>query len=315
MTNLPVEVYARVVPFLKREEVLAFYQVVSTEVQGLLAKTARNRLETVFRSWEESYALQEKGDGSDNDKAKLKCHQVGPVLRRAVACIRQVQEQLQNQETEKRRLEGSLIMSDLFSLPTNTSGVVEWPIWCGRIQVLLWAPRGIHHGMQRIMIEANVQLLSPNCDAVHYPSWNALGGDKKSVQLVAESYNFVPTTPMGRLVGLTQSDKEKLQTLAGHLANQNTVAVPPPGSLGRQRMLQALRVVSRSQAKQRLKNMPSRLPFRFYVDDDKDGGNDMDLICCWELRDLFQDSTDHATARALMPNWQTILQTREKGQD
>lgn len=318
--DLPVEVYVRIAPFLNSQGLLSLYDILDLAGQQTVTKVSKNGLKTLCQDWEGSLV------GGDTESSNRRLYQVRPTIRRAVDCIQQFLEQAnsaQGNETQRRRhLEESLTILDLFShvrpAPKLSIPIQEFPIWCGELQVLVWIPRGAFHGMQRVLLAANVIVLSPNWDPVHYPAWASLGNANNNgnniVQLAAESYNFVPTIPMGRIVGIQAKDQQVLKELAAHLSNQNTVAVPPPTRLSnRQRMVQAIRIVSRSQAKQRLANMPSRLPYRFYLDEmgEEDG---MDLVCCWELRDLFQEAT-LTTAQDLIPFWKTMVDTREAAEE
>jgi hypothetical protein len=216
----------------------------------------------------------------------------------------------------------------------STYSYEEWPVWCGRIQILLWVARGPFHGFNRSMLEANVMILSPNFNPLNFLAWHSVAAknintnhddgngkeDIATVGLVAETYNFLPTPPMGRLVRISNEDEELLQQIALKLGDQNTVAILSPQlqSAAPSRYMQNIRVVTRSQGRDRLRNMPS-LPFTSYVNEsgrqhehDNNATDDAkDLLCCWQFHDTYQD-TILTTARDCVPYFLDILKNRER---
>jgi len=295
-------------------------------------------------------------NGRRNNSVK---QQVRPYMSAAVRCIfdfQMSQEEQNNQEDiakQNRAVSEALIIEHTFSFPYHNLGRKvkqqqqqqelqqqqqqnrttvprEWPIWCGRIEVLLWIPRGNFHGFERKILQANAMLLSPNWDLAHYSGWESVLERKNSssndsenkntnplrtIQLVAEAYNFLPTPPMGRLVGMTQKDQDVLRTIAGRLSDQNTVAILSRFMDAHKSLIDTVRILSRSQASERARTMPS-LPFSFYVHhDDLANAAELDdagqeLLCCWQYRDMF-DTTLQTTASKCIPYWKQLAQARD----
>jgi len=303
--------------------------------------------------------------------------QVRPFLARAVHCLEQFLYNPPHAEQEQedrftpwdeiKKVSDLFLSVDAFCFPYNKLGqqqqqqqhpiipvpvpaplppptVLEWPIWCGTIELPLWIPVVSFHGVQRIILQANVVLLTPNFEQKHYLGWDALAGrnsrtsndvSNNVIELISEAYNFFPTPPMGRLVGVQYEDQQILQQIATRLSDQNTVAILAPSQLNRpsgdddnrRRLIQIVRIISRRQARERMarSTMLQRMPFAFYVqqreqhpqeeepslslEDDDDDNND--LLCCWEYTDLFQDAI-LTTATECAPYFKKMILARQK---
>ena len=232
--------------------------------------------------------------------------------------------------------------------------IKEWPVWVGKIQVLLWVPRGIHGGVQRIMLEANVVILTPMFGLPTFITLDELGRAPQGerlirnlpnndnaaaagtttgiMQLVAEACGFVPAPPMGRLVGLSEKDKDVVRDVAARLSDQNTVAIIPISQDSRH-LIPNMQMISRRQARQRIQN--KLVPFDFYVQhqqlrqqhpstqtpvpteqnasETSDGtpriGNDdgcYDLLCFWHARDV-----DRISVRDYSHYWKKFIENRQ----
>jgi hypothetical protein len=312
----------------------------------VVLKAGEDRLDALVKEWN-ACLEEDAGSGEESKTRRARINECRPSILRAINCIEQLQ-QAQNQTTREneeenfkmtsRRVSETMIMSDLFSyhynkevsrgpsnqkphVPhTNTFKFEEWPVWCGKLQVLLWVARGPFHGFSRTMLEANVFLLSPNFNQFNFLAWDSMTGQDDNddniarVGLVAETYNFLPTPPMGRLVGVTEEDEKSLQTIALRLGDQNTVAILSPQlqSATPNRYMQNVRVITRSQGRDRLKNVPS-LPFASYVNGlgNNDTDDAKDLLCCWQFNDTYQDAIV-TTARDCIPHFRNILKNKEK---
>ena len=369
---LPPEVCERVVfPFLEGKALSTLAAALFVDAKStpehryllqIILKVGIDRLEKVARQWQKR--LMEEEEEEMNVKQR---RESSTSILRAVHCIEQLQQTLQ-QERERendsavvlsRQISEIMIFSDLFycyktgqkreevlmraknndniDLKSTSIGSTysyeEWPVWCGRIQILLWVARGPFHGFNRSMLEANVMILSPNFNPLNFLAWHSVaannintnhdGDDKEdiaTVGLVAETYNFLPTPPMGRLVGIAREDEESLQQIALKLGDQNTVAIlsPQQQSAAPSRYMQNIRIVTRSQGRDRLHNMPA-LPFTSYVNErgrqygyDNNATDDAkDLLCCWQFHDTYQD-TILTTARDCVSYFLDILKNRER---
>ena len=364
LKNLPPDICHRVIfPFLDGKALSTLHLALAvdrsekaSECEYSIQKSAHDRVQLLHQSWQsdlEELAARYSNVTTTSNGRRDPPGQIRPFILRALNCIDQFQREVIDQDDvhgQSRRISEAMILEHTFAFPYDTLGnpchhvlgpgrkilAPEWPFWCGRIQVLLWVPRGSFHGFERIMLEANVVLLSPNWDQIHYPAWSALGERRAAengnhdescpqldtIQLVAESYNFLPTPPMGRLVGITEKDRETIKTLSSRLSDQNTVAILSPhhreALTTRTRYIDSLRIISRSQAHQRLRSMPS-LPFAFYVEGNTTTGvsegvdldSSSDLLCCWQYRDLF-DNTVMTTARECVPYWKRLVEAREQ---
>ncbi|CAB9501794.1 expressed unknown protein [Seminavis robusta] len=206
-------------------------------------------------------------------------------------------------------------------LLNHINRLVEAPIWCGRIQVLLWVPRGNYHGFRRILLQARVALLSPIWNRQStFDTWEPLlppqnndsnDDNDPALRLIVESYNFLPTLPIGRMVGLRPTDRSTLQTIAHRLEDQNTVAILSPQQQSR-RMLRQVLLLSRTQARERAK-MP-RMPFCYYAKSLGEEDNRNDLICCWQQQEGADDNQHQDTTTTIdsaMDHWQRILKVRD----
>lgn len=350
--------------------------VQASEIRSSLTKSATKRLERIPKLWQaqlhqiivNSSSLDDAATNGNYSRRSL-ANQIRPFIQRAINCFHQFQHYVQENGDgeadewccrQTRILSEAMIIENVFTFPYDAlkqfdsiqpglpsssrpvDSVPEWPIWCGKIQIAMWVPRGSFHGFERQILTANVALLSPTWDQIHFPAWHALGdtnndggGDVNdtgtneidTIKLIAESYNFLPTPPIGRLVGVTVKDQEIVNNMSLRLADQDTVAILSPAHRAvssRNRYLDSVRIISRSQAQHRISRMPS-LPFAFYVkgattngsNSAAVGGEDIhvthgeDLLCCWQYRDLFENAVV-TTAQECIPYWKDIALTRDR---
>ena len=380
LKNLPPG-FASIYPFLDGKAMSTLHLALSVDkseeagdMRSCLNKSAMKRLERIPKQWQahlnQIIAHSSNSDNSTTNGSSPRrslLNQVRPSILKAINCFHQFQQYAQengDRETchhQTRILSEAMIMFHLFAIPycnlkhlgTCQAGLLssprslgiapEWPIWCGKIQIAMWVPRGSFHGFERQILSANVILLSPTWDQIHFPAWHALGEtghDRRcdgsadnddsidTIQLIAESYNFLPTPPMGRLVGITTEDQGIINIMAHRMADQDTVAILSPAHRSvesRNRYIDSVRIISRSQAQQRISRMPS-LPFSFYVkgnnahynknqfasgDEDLSFAQGEELLCCWQYRDLFANAVV-TTAQDCIPYWKHMALTRDQ---
>jgi hypothetical protein len=206
--------------------------------------------------------------------------------------------------------------------------LVEAPIWCGRIQVAMWKQRGRFHGFQQVLLGANVILLSPLWgQRRHFEAWESLSRSVRhphrdddgntinqadpatmaTITMIADPYNFTPVPPIGRLVGLRQSDRETLKSISSTLQDQDTVAILRPLHDCAPIEMRLVLAVSRSQARER--SRVTAFPCCYYARGTGEDCYQDDLICCWQsVGDNQITSIDTGT-----PYWKQILKDRDRG--
>lgn len=374
--------FASIYPFLDGRALSTLHLALTVDkseeagdIRSCLQKYAMKRLDRIPKTWQahlDQIIIAHSSDsdtiatnGSSSRRSLL--NQIRPFILKAINCFAQFQDYAQetnngDRETcyhQTRVLSEAMIMEHVFAIPHDnlkhlkiqaglpssprSLGIApEWPVWCGKIQVAMWVPRGSFHGFERQIMSVNVILLSPTWDQIHFPAWHALGDtshDRRgdggtdnaeaidTIQLIAESYNFLPTPPMGRLVGMTAKDQGIVNSISYRMADQDTVAILSPAhraAASRNRYIDSVRIVSRFQAEQRISRMPS-LPFSFYVkgnkapnnsqfatvDEDPSFGQGAELLCCWQYRDLFANAMV-TTAQDCIPYWKHMALNRDQ---
>jgi hypothetical protein len=221
------------------------------------------------------------------------------------------------------------------AIQAHPNRLVEAPIWCGKIQVLLWLPRGRFHGFQRVLLGATVVLLSPLWgQRRHFEAWQSLGRSVQhtgsdgndnhdgnlsnqidtttmaTVTMIVDSYNFLPVSPIGRLVGLRQSDRETIKTISSTLQAQNTVAMLSPLHQRAPTGMRQVLIISRSQARERSR-IPT-LPYSYYARGTGEDCIQDNLICCWQCADTVDDS-QATSIHTGTSYWKQILEARDRG--